>query len=100
LWRGLVGPYEFRPDELPLVVEACRLVDDIEKIRSALVDEPLLVAGSKGQPTVNPLRTELHRTSARLESICRTLGVPDEAELSDEQRATWAGRNLARQRWS
>jgi hypothetical protein len=101
VWKQLHEPredgavLEFRADERPLVVEFVRLADDCERIRAALGDE-LLAVGSKGQLVAHPLRVELHRTSQRLESIAKTLGLPDEGDAG----GAWAGRRLARARWS
>jgi hypothetical protein len=100
LWRDLSEAYSFRPDERVLVVELCRLSDDLERLRRDLADEPATVTGSTGQMVVHPLRLELHRTSGRFESVVRTLGLPDETESAGSNNATWAGRNLARARWS
>jgi hypothetical protein len=91
------GPWEFRPDEMHLVYELARLAGDIHRIRKALETRPLIVAGSQGQEVVDPLRGELHRTTARFESIMKSLSIPDEDAAN---AATWAGRNLARARWS
>lgn len=84
-----------RADELPLLAELARLSDDVEAIRAELADEPWTVEGSKGQQVGHPLRAELHRTTTRLESLQKTLGLPDE----DGASSSWAGRSLARQRW-
>lgn len=100
-WKALHEPKDdgsvltFRPDEVPLVTEFCRLVDDVERIRATLGDD-LLAHGSMGQLVAHPLRVELHRTTQRLESIAKTLALPDEAGAGS---ASWAGRNLARARW-
>lgn len=100
-WKALHAPkpdgavLEFRPDEVPLVVEFVRLVDDVEHIRAALGDT-LMDSGSMGQPVAHPLRGELHRTTQRMESIVKTLALPDESGAGS---ASWAGRNLARARW-
>lgn len=105
VWRGTLGErddgsqIELRADELPLLVELCRLADDVEKIRGVLADEPWTVPGSKGQPVPHPLRGELHRTLSSMDRLVRTLALPDDP-AEDAGGATVAGRNLARQRWS
>lgn len=98
LWDRLHAPRDgdvlvFRPDEEVLLTEACHLVDDLAAIREALVDRPMLVAGSMGQDRVDPLRGELHRTSQRLESLLRSLRVPDDDYIGD------SARELAERRW-
>ena len=92
--RGDGAVLEFEPLELPQLVEFCRLTDDVERIRDELKGE-LLAAGSKGQRVPHPLRVELHRTIATRLAVAKALNLPDEGSA-----ASWAGRNLARQRWS
>lgn len=87
---------ELRPDELPLLAELARLTDDVERIRGELEGEPWTVKGSQGQEVAHPLRAELHRTTQRLESLQKTLAIPDD----DGRSAAHAGRSLARARWS
>lgn len=99
LWKDLWAKYEFRPDERVLLEELCRLADDIRALRDELADAPLMVAGSKGQDVVHPLRTELHRTSTRLESLSKTLQLPDDPAANPALRRSHAARELANRRW-
>jgi hypothetical protein len=99
LWDALHGlesesgaTLVWRPDEGVLLEEACHLADDLAALRAMLAERPLLVPGSMGQLRVDPVRAELHRTSQRLESIFRTLRVPD-ADVS------LSARDLAERRW-
>ena len=104
LWRSTLADrddgsrLELRGDELVLLAEACRLVDDVERLREALADEPLTVKGSQGQDVAHPLRGELHRTIGTLDRVLRTLSLPDAADTAADR--SWAGRNLARARWA
>lgn len=106
LWKDTLGErpdgtaIELRPDEVPLLVEACRLTDDVERLRDELADAPLTIAGSRGQMVAHPLRAELHRTTTRLESLVKTLALPDDPDAATGADPSWAGRNLARARWS
>ena len=106
LWRGTLGDreggsrLELRADELALFTELCRLVDDAEALRAELEGEPLTVAGSQGQPVGHPLRAELHRTLASMDRLARTLAIPDDVDAGRSGSSpSWAGRNLARERW-
>lgn len=104
VWRGTLGErddgsrIELRADELPLLVELCRMADDAARLRDELADAPWTVSGSKGQQVVHPLRAELHRTLSSMDRLVRTLALPDDP-AEDAGGASWAGRNLARQRW-
>jgi hypothetical protein len=80
------------------MVEACHLVDHLDRLRAVLEGAPLTVKGSAGQPVGDPVRAEYHRALASLDRVCRTLAIPDaEAGASSP---SWAGRSLARARWS
>jgi hypothetical protein len=98
LWAATVRAYDLRADENTLLAELCHLADDVDRLRRELEGQPLTVVGSRGQPTINPLRLELHRTTTRLESLAKTLALPDLADTANRNR-TLAGRALARQRW-
>jgi len=106
LWRDTLGDradgsrLELRADEVALFAELCRLADDVERLRAELADAPLTVEGSMGQQVAHPLRAELHRTLATMDRLQRTLSLPDDPAASALRDRSWAGRNLARQRWS
>jgi hypothetical protein len=103
LWRGTFEEREdgsrlvLRADELALLEEACRMADDVARIRAELDGAPLVVAGSKGQDVAHPLRGELHRTVGTLDRLLRTLALPDDDGGTSRE---WAGRRLARARWT
>ncbi len=77
LWRAIVAQYELRLDELVVLEEACRTLDDVERLRSALVGADLLVLGSAGQQRAHPLLTELRQSRSLLAAHFRQLGLPD-----------------------
>jgi len=100
LWRAITAQYELRLDELVLLEEACRTLDDVERLRLALVGADLLVLGSAGQQRAHPLLGELRASRALLAQHFRQLGLPDlDAEVAKPKsaphqraaRARWAG---------
>src|SRR3954451_6879515 len=58
LWDEVVGAYELAPDELTLLGQACRTVDELEAIADALAAGPVVVTGSMGQPKASGLFAE------------------------------------------
>jgi hypothetical protein len=90
---------QLRPDEATLLVEACHLVDHLDRLRAVLEDAPLTVKGSAGQPVGDPVRAEYHRAIGSLDRLVRTLALPD-SDAAGASSPSWAGRNLARARWS
>ena len=101
LWRSITATYELRADELRLLTEACRTVDELERLRAALADAEPVVAGSKGQVRPHPLIAEIRAHRLALRGLLASIGIEDaDAEAGDgEAQRSAAGRALARQRW-
>jgi hypothetical protein len=71
-----LAAYELAPHEVALLTEACRVVDRLERIAAALSVEPLTVAGSMGQPVINPLFAEARSQAVVLARLARALRIP------------------------
>lgn len=95
-WSGVVGAYEFRPDEHELLAEACRMLDLADELREAVGREGLTAVGSKGQTVAHPLLAELRSVRAELRLVFRQLGLPDAAGETDASRSA---RRAAGARW-
>lgn len=98
LWADLVGPYEFRPDELRVLEAACREVDLIAAMEAELQGADFTVRGSQGQPVANPMLGELRQHRALLDRLLRSLALPDEEGRAATQRSESA-RAAANARW-
>jgi hypothetical protein len=104
LWHAVLSRYSLRVDELVVLEQACRCVDDIERLRLALKDADLTVLGSMKQTVANPLLSEIRGLRTTLASLIKQLGLPDELATSgaskspQHQRAAhsrWARRDAA-----
>jgi phage terminase small subunit len=102
-WRTVVDTYELQPDELELLAECCRTLDDLDKLRKAIGRDGTTVAGSKGQTRTHPALAELRQTRLALGRLLGQLGLPDP---EDEQGRpgivsplSARGRKAARARW-
>jgi hypothetical protein len=91
LWRDLVAVYDLRPDELPLLAEMARTLDDLEVMRAALRESGPVVEGSKGQPRRSPLLTEIRGSRLVLARLAGQLGLPDEAVAGGAPAAARSG---------
>lgn len=98
LWVETTTKWDLRPDELRVLEDACRQVDLIERIESALADEDLIVRGSMGQPVANPLVQEIRQHRATLQRLLGSLKLPDEDGRAIESRSSSA-RAAANARW-
>ena len=89
LWRSVADVYELRPDEQVVLEKAARTADDCERLDLALLDEPLLVAGSMGQQRHNPLLHEARQTRALLATLLKQLNL---AAADEPVGAAWRDR--------
>lgn len=100
LWRLITSTYELRLDEVVLLEETCRVLDDAERLRLALVGADLLVPGSAGQLRAHPLLTELRQSRALLAQHFRQLGLPDMDAATGAKPKSAAHQRAARTRWA
>ena len=75
LWRAVVGVYELSPAEVELLRQACRTVDVLDRLDVELLDEPLTVTGSTGQPRANPLLASSAEQRRTLAGLMRDLSA-------------------------
>lgn len=82
LWRAAVAEYEFDAAEVELLRTACRTVDELARIETALSEAgSLTVKGSTGQPRAHPLLEEARRHRAVLARLVAALDLPDEVAV-------------------
>lgn len=102
-WTRTVADYDLNPGELVLLGEACRLVDDLAKLRGAMAKAPVTTEGSTGQVRVHPIYAAIANHSRVLAEHVHRLGIPEPA--ADEQgqlfgiNASTSARDLAHKRW-
>ena len=101
LWGELTGAWEFRPDELAIVVQACATLDVIAALEAVLADAPSVIAGSKGQDRLHPAVAELRLQRQAFASLLGKIAVPepDERDGWDGLDASQRARRAARARW-
>lgn len=97
LYRQILSKYEFRPDEMVVLENACRVADTIARLDAALVDAPLVTVGVGGQDRIHPILVELRQQRIILASLLRQLQIPDDVPSVNQQRAagnaSWASRS-------
>lgn len=99
LWKSLAdGTYEFRPDELRILTDACRTADAIAVMEKELDAGELTVKGSQGQPVANPMLAEIRQYRALLVRQLKELHLPDEDGRAAASRSESA-RSAANARW-
>jgi hypothetical protein len=62
------------------LLEACRLLDLLDRLEREVADTSLTAAGSTGQTVAHPLLGELRGGRTQLAALLAALGVEDEDE--------------------
>lgn len=102
-WSDVTSRYDLRPDELRVLVQACKTLDMIAKLEAKWVErgEPDLSEGSMGQEVIHPLIGELRAQRAAFERLRAALKLPDvSAEPAPAEDASAKARRAAAARWS
>lgn len=76
-WREVLGAYELTDSELHLLTEACRTLDDLDRLAEAVERDGATVAGSTGQTVVHPALTEARGQRIVLHRLIAALSLPD-----------------------
>lgn len=63
-WVALTSTYRFDPAELAVLEQACRTLDDADRLTKEAAGAPAMVEGSSGQPRANPIGVEVRATRA------------------------------------
>lgn len=106
-WRAILADYELRTDELRILEQAARTLDELRILEGALAGAPVMVQGSAGQMRTNPIFADARQHRALFAALCRQLALPhaDEAAAPVDAAAaaaarSAAGRALVAQRWN
>lgn len=98
-WRDVHATWELNRDELEILVEVCRTLDQVDALRATLAEDGFMVPGSQGQPRVHPAVREINASRALLGKLLAQLGLPGP---EDEQMPTMTSvraRRAAEVRW-
>lgn len=101
-WAAIIAKYELRPDELEILAEVCRMLDEADRLRALAAEAGPIVSGSRGQDVVNPSVVELRQLRQEIRRGLAALHIPDEPERAERKAdaASWEARRKARARWS
>jgi hypothetical protein len=90
LWRRAVKEFSFNSVETALLHELCRVLDEIDDMRSRLAELGPTTKGSRGQQVLNPLLHQLtaHRRSA--DRLALALALPIGNETAGKRRSAAA----------
>jgi hypothetical protein len=100
-WRSMHADYDYSDAETELLVEACRVLDNVEALAAVVAAEGPTSTGSKGQTVTHPALQELRQQRLLLSRLLPQLEDVD-AEVSGPALASAAsvrGRKAAAARW-
>lgn len=96
-WRSTVDVYELEPEELEILREACRTLDNLDALERVLKADGPMVKGSEGQQRIHPAFAEMRGGRLVLGRLLKQLDLPEPAAEPSEasKRASVA----AQERW-
>ncbi len=100
-WRATVGVFALNESELRLLHECCRIIDELDLLRTAIVADGVVTAGSQGQPVAHPALAAASSHRALLGRLLAQLSLPyaeEESELRSPSQVRSA--TAAQTRWA
>lgn len=78
-WRDTTSAFELTETETEILAEACRTLDDLDRLAEAISADGAMVMGSAGQPVVNPALTEARGQRLALHRLLSALQLPTDS---------------------
>lgn len=100
LWRDTLNDFDLTAPELRLLLEACRTADELEVLRTAILDGDLITKGSTGQPVVSRVYDEIRKHRDSLAKTISALGLPDEDDAKPKTVAQIRAQKANNSRWA
>lgn len=100
LWRDTLDVFELTAPELRLLLEACRTADELETLRTAILEGDLITKGSTGQPVVSRVYDEIRKHRDSLAKTISALGLPAEDDSKPLTVAQIRARKANNSRWA
>lgn len=99
-WTTTTGKFELSEQELSLLIEACRTMDDLDHLAAAIKRDGVMTTGSTGQSVVNPALTEARGQRLALHRILAALALPDEDGAAVKPARSIRAETAAKARWA
>ncbi|WP_375003719.1 P27 family phage terminase small subunit [Aeromicrobium sp. CTD01-1L150] len=87
LHADVLAAYDLDPAEQALLAQACRTLDELNRISDELATAQLMVTGSTGQPVPNPLLEQARAHRRVLDALARSLALPVDGEQHGTRRS-------------
>lgn len=99
-WRQVTADFDLSDAETGLLAECCRLLDEVEALRSAVEVDGVTVPGSKGQTRAHPALAELRQHRLALGRLLAQLALPDDEGESLPTPTQAGARKAAEAGWA
>lgn len=99
-WQQVTGVYLLSDAESAVLLETCRTLDRLDLLDAAIAERGPMVAGSTGQPVVNPALAEARQQAATLHRLIAALKLPEPDEGRVESLTSIKARKAAQARWA
>lgn len=86
-WRRLIEENTFSASELVTLELLCAQLDALDKLDSEMATMGVVVAGSEGQPVVNPVLRERRETIRQIDQLMVALAIPVAGESHGVRRS-------------
>ena len=87
VWDNVVDNYTIDPAETVVLEQLCKTIDQIDAIDAEMSTMGIIVAGSKGQPTVNGLIRARMDLVKLVDQLSRSLSLPVGNETQGRRRS-------------
>jgi len=95
----VLARFELNRDELEVLTEACRTLDLLDELRSALARDGVSVAGAAGQPRAHPMVAQINATRATLGRLLAHLALPSAEGTQMPSTRSVRAQRAAQARW-
>lgn len=85
LWVEVTEEFTLHQHELQLLQEACRMADRLDAIHKAMVGQPLVVKGARGDDVTHPLLVESRMLGQAFARVLASVRLPDEEDGEDKR---------------
>lgn len=75
-WTEVHRAYELDARDAPVLLETCRVLDEIESLRAAIATDGVITKGSMGQPVEHPAMAGLRAHRLTLDRLLVRLALP------------------------
>jgi len=98
-WRSTVGAFTLERDELELLAETARTMDEIDKLAAVILRDGVTAVGSTGQPRAHPAVAEVRQHRIALGRLLSQLALPSIDGVTIPTQASLRAAHASRARW-